>query len=227
MDAYCKEIIKLEGKFYGIEYTHVVQDKNKVADELSKLGSSRAQVPHGMFVQDLVKPSIKEEVDQVVEKRPDQPLVATVPPLSITESSLTAPVVPSTTNADDWRVPFIKFLQDGTGYTDRAENERLMHRSKQYLLVDGVLMPKNAKEAVLMKCITREAGIHILHEIHGGTCSNHAASQTLVGKAFRAGFYWPSATVDAEKLVRHCDGFQFFTKRIHVPAHEIQTIPAS
>jgi ribonuclease HI len=50
MDAYCKQIRKLEGKFYGIEYTHVVQDKNQAADELSKLGSSRAQVPHGIFV---------------------------------------------------------------------------------------------------------------------------------------------------------------------------------
>jgi hypothetical protein len=40
MDAYCKEIRKLEGKFYGIEYTHVVRDKNQAADELSKLGSS-------------------------------------------------------------------------------------------------------------------------------------------------------------------------------------------
>jgi hypothetical protein len=32
---------------------------------------------------------------------------------------------------------------------------------------------------------------------------------------------------DAEKLVRRCDGCQFFAKRIHVPAHEIQTIPTS
>jgi hypothetical protein len=32
---------------------------------------------------------------------------------------------------------------------------------------------------------------------------------------------------DAEKLIRHCDGCQFFTKQIHVPAHEIQTTPAS
>jgi hypothetical protein len=63
MDAYCKEIRKLEGKFYGIKYTHVVRDKNKAVDELSKLGSSRAQVPHGMFIQDLVKPFIKEEAD--------------------------------------------------------------------------------------------------------------------------------------------------------------------
>jgi hypothetical protein len=110
IDAYCKEIRKLQGKFYGIEYTHVVRDKNQVADELSKLGSSRAQVPHGVFVQDLVKPSIKEEANQVVEKPLDQPLVATVPPLSTMESSPTTPAVPPTTNADDWRVPFIKFL---------------------------------------------------------------------------------------------------------------------
>jgi hypothetical protein len=102
-----------------------------------------------------------------------------------------------------------------------------MRRSKQYLLVNGVLMRKNAKEGVLMKCITREAGIQLLHEIHSGTCDNHVASQTLVGKAFRAGFYWPSTMADVEKLVHRYDGCQFFTKRIYVPVHEIQTIPAS
>jgi hypothetical protein len=63
MNDYCKEIRKLEGKFYGIEYTHVVRDKNQAADELSKLGSSRAQVPHGVFVKDIIKPSIKKEAD--------------------------------------------------------------------------------------------------------------------------------------------------------------------
>jgi hypothetical protein len=212
MDAYCKEIQKLEGKFYGIEYTHVVWEKNQVADALSKLGSSRAQVPHGVFIHDLLKLSIKEEADQVVEKPPDQPLVAAVPPLSITESSPTTSAVPPTTNTEDWRVPFIKFLQDGTGYTDRTENEQLMRRSKQYVLVNGVLMHKNTKEEVLIKCITCEVGIQLLHEIHSGTCGNHAASRTLVGKAFRAGFYWSSVVADAEKLVRRCDECQFFAK---------------
>jgi hypothetical protein len=72
-----------------------------------------------------------------------------------------------------------------------------------------------------MKCITQEAGIALLEEIHSGTCGNHTASRTLVGKAFRAGFYWPSTVANVEKLVRHCDRCQFFTKRIHVPAHEI------
>jgi hypothetical protein len=50
MDSYCKEIHKLEGKFYGIEYIHIVWDKNQAADALSKLGSSQAKVPHGVFV---------------------------------------------------------------------------------------------------------------------------------------------------------------------------------
>jgi ribonuclease HI len=155
MDAYCKEIRKLEGKFYDIEYSHVVWDKNKAADELSKLGSSRAKVPHGVFVQDLINLSIKEEEDHVVEKPLDQQLVATVPSPITTESSPTTHTSPSITDNSDRRVPFIKYLQDGTGYTDRTENERLIRHSKQYILVDGTLMRKNAKEEVLMKCITQ------------------------------------------------------------------------
>ena len=34
MDAYCAEIRKLEGKFYGIEYHHVVRDQNQLTDHL-------------------------------------------------------------------------------------------------------------------------------------------------------------------------------------------------
>jgi hypothetical protein len=130
MDVYCKEMRKLEGKFYDIEYTHMVWDKNKAADELSKLGSSRAKVPHGVFVQDLINLSIKEAEDHMVEKPLDQQLVATVPPPITMEPSLTTHSSPSTTDNSDWRVPFIKYLQDGTSYTDRTENERLIYRSK-------------------------------------------------------------------------------------------------
>ena len=96
---------------------------------------------------------------------------------------------PLITKKPDWRVPFIKYLIDGSGYIDRTENEHLMRCSKQYLLVDGKLWRKNAKEEILMKCITQEDGEHLLDQIHSGSCGNHASSRTLVGKAFRAGFY--------------------------------------
>ena len=67
MDAYCAEIRKLEGNFYSIEYHHVVRDQNQLVDHISKIGSSRAAIPPGVFVQDLFTPSIKEEKEvQVV-----------------------------------------------------------------------------------------------------------------------------------------------------------------
>jgi hypothetical protein len=113
------------------------------------------------------------------------------------------------------------YLTYGTGYSDRNENERLIHRNRQYLVVEGKLWRKNAKAEVLMKCIEQEDGIKLLEEIHSGTHGNHDASRTPVGKAFCAGFYWPSAIADVEKLVRHYANCQFFSKRIHVPAHEI------
>jgi hypothetical protein len=50
MDAYCTDIKKLEDKFYGIEYHHVVQDANQAVDRLSKQGPTRAKVLAGMFI---------------------------------------------------------------------------------------------------------------------------------------------------------------------------------
>jgi len=65
MDAYCREIRKLEAKFYGLEFHHVSRDDNVMADVLSKLGSKRALVPAGVFVQALNSPTVKIEEDPI------------------------------------------------------------------------------------------------------------------------------------------------------------------
>jgi ribonuclease HI len=59
MDTYVQEVRKLENKFSGLEVHHVIREHNVGADILSKLGSTRAQVPAGVFVQELKQPSIK------------------------------------------------------------------------------------------------------------------------------------------------------------------------
>jgi ribonuclease HI len=58
MDAYYLEVRKLENKFYGLEFHHIVSDNNVAADVLSKLSSTRAQVPAGVFIHELHAPSI-------------------------------------------------------------------------------------------------------------------------------------------------------------------------
>ena len=68
MDAYCREIRKLEAKFYGLEFHHVPRDDNVAADVLSKLGSKRSIVPPGMFVQVLNSPTVK-----IAEEPPTKP----------------------------------------------------------------------------------------------------------------------------------------------------------
>ncbi|XP_066333569.1 uncharacterized protein [Miscanthus floridulus] len=131
MDAYCIEIRKLEGKFYGIEYHHVVRDQNQLADHLSKLGSSRTAILPGVFIQDLLAPSIKED-KEVQEVPPAKQLVLTVP-----------------SPPANWREQFIKYLTSAEVPTDKTEIECLIRRSKHYVLVDDNLMRKSAKEGIL------------------------------------------------------------------------------
>ena len=76
-----------------------------------------------------------------------------------------------------------------------------------------------------MKCVTLEEGKDILREIHKGVCGNNTASRTLVGKAYKSGFFQPTTVSDVEDLVRRCPGFQFFGKKTHVLAHNMITIP--
>jgi hypothetical protein len=93
---------------------------------------------------------------------------------------------------EDWREAFIDFIRDQwlpAGIDARsAEAAHVLCRSKGFVLVDGKLYRRGARSGVLMKCVTKEDGYDILREIHEGVCGNHAASRTLVGKAYRAGF---------------------------------------
>jgi hypothetical protein len=60
MDAYCIEVHKLENKFHGLEFHHVIRDNSVAADILLKLGSSLSQIPARVFIHELHKPSISE-----------------------------------------------------------------------------------------------------------------------------------------------------------------------
>ena len=112
-------------------------------------------------------PSIKQEQEGVEEKPPAEKIVAAVPKPN-----------------SDWREPFIKYLTTIDIPADNTERECLTRRIKHYVLVEGKLYHKNAKEELLQKCVSVEEDEKILKEIHAGTYGNHAAPRTLVRKAF-------------------------------------------
>jgi hypothetical protein len=87
-------------------------------------------------------------------------------------------------------------------------NRQLSQRAKSFALVNGMVSKKSASE-IMQKCITTEEGQQLLTEIHGGTCGHHAAPRSLVEKAFRQGFYWPTAMEDAERIICTYEGCQY------------------
>ena len=69
MDAYVEEIRKLENKFSRLEIHRIDRDINVGADVLSKLGSTRAAIPPGVFVHELHHPSVKVQRQQATDTK--------------------------------------------------------------------------------------------------------------------------------------------------------------
>jgi hypothetical protein len=56
MEAYCDEVRRLEGKFYGLELNHVARRYNETADELAKIASGRTTVPRTSSLETYINP---------------------------------------------------------------------------------------------------------------------------------------------------------------------------
>jgi hypothetical protein len=60
MNAYYAKVRKLKKHFQGLEILHVLCDSNVAVDILAKLGSDRAKIPPGVFVEESSTPSINQ-----------------------------------------------------------------------------------------------------------------------------------------------------------------------
>ena len=123
-----------------------------------------------------------------------------------------------------WTEPFLAYLNRQELPEEQNEAHCIMRRSKAYKVQEGELYKKSAT-GVLQRCISEEEGWQLLAEINAGLGGHHAAARALVSKAFRIGFYWPTARADAQDLVQRCVGCQLFANQSHMPPTALQTIP--
>jgi hypothetical protein len=126
----------------------------------------------------------------------------------------------------DWRDKYIAWMDRGELPSERSEARRIARMAKSFALIDGELY-KRAASGILQRCVPIPQGRELLRDIHAGVCGHHAAPRTLVGNAFRQGFYWPTAVADASEIVRTCEGCQFYARKSNLHAHVLQTIPAT
>jgi transposase InsO family protein len=205
MAAYRDEVDELAKCFLGYEVKYVPRDNNTAADMLSKLGSGRRAIPPGIFLEHLRIPSVKG----ADEKNPDMAASPAKEVMVITP---------------DWTKPFLDYIMHEKLPEDEVLARQIQRRARSYVEIDGQLYKRSAT-GIFQKCISPLDGIEILREIHLGDCGHHAAPRSLVAKAFRQGFYWLTAKADAEKLVKHCRGCQYYARQPNAPAAELRTIP--
>jgi hypothetical protein len=204
-----------------------------MADELSVRASTWAPVPEGVLERRLLRPTAQPaELDEGGETSTSKLVVPVAyhlqnPPKTVCATggpaSPLAPQPVSQSGPDAWISEIWDYLKENILPEDHVSAERIVWLAKRYMVVEGDLY-RRGTNGILMRCITQEEGRELLAEIHGGECGSHSSSRTLVGKAFRHGFYWPTALQDADEMVKSCKACQFHAKQIHTPAQALQMI---
>ena len=95
---------------------------------------------------------------------------------------------------------------------DEISARQVQRRAAAYAIINRELVRRSVT-GIHQRCVEPEQGQAILKDIHQGECGHHAASRALVTKAFRHGFFWPTALEDAKSLVQKCKGCQKFCSK--------------
>ena len=116
----------------------------------------------------------------------------------------------------DRRASLLAYLLKEVLLPERTKARRIARRAKTFVALGDELY-KWSLSGVFMKCVPTDQGKQLLLEVHAEICGHHAAPRSLVGKAFRQGFYWPTALRDAEEVIRRCEGCQFYARQTYLP----------
>ncbi|GKD99985.1 reverse transcriptase domain-containing protein [Tanacetum coccineum] len=114
---------------------------------------------------------------------------------------------------DNWMTPIIRCLAKGVWPKDKDKDERraLRMKTNQYILEEGVLFKKGYLVPML-RCVGPLLANYVIKEIHMGSCGMHIGARSVVAKAIRQGYYWPTMHSDARNVTQKCDSCQ-----VHAP----------
>ncbi|GJV93265.1 reverse transcriptase domain-containing protein [Tanacetum coccineum] len=154
--------------------------ENKKADALSKIAStSFAHLSKQALVEKLKEKSINElEVLAVLEEE-----------------------------GNTWMTPIYEYLTKETLPAKVNKARAVRRKSQQFAVINGVLYKKSFLGPWL-RCVGPLQENYVLREIHEGSCSMHAGTRSVVAKALRTRYYWPTMHKDARALIRACQDCQ-------------------
>jgi ribonuclease HI len=190
LQKYLLTVCKIEGFFLRITTKPIPRTKNNEVDELAKAVAQGTSLPSDVFYEIISQPSV--------------------------EVNFKAPKLINAIHSKDWRAPIMAYLKGYHELETKEEEKRMQQRVRGYKIINGELY-KTSVIAPLLKCITISKGKQLLKEIHEGFCGSDNGPRALVGKAFRQGFYWPTAVSDVASVVQHYEGCQLSTSHSNRP----------
>nr|GEV29447.1 reverse transcriptase domain-containing protein [Tanacetum cinerariifolium] len=106
-----------------------------------------------------------------------------------------------------WMTQLVDYLKEGVLPGDKKEARKLRLKARQYELMKGVLYRRSFLRPWL-RCVGPLQEDYVMREIHEGSCSMHAGPRSVVAKAVRLEYYWPTMHKDARDMIRKCNDCQ-------------------
>nr|GEY31253.1 reverse transcriptase domain-containing protein [Tanacetum cinerariifolium] len=166
--------------FKTFSISQIPRSKNKKADALSKIAStSFAHLSKQVLVEVLETKFITgKEVTTVIEEE-----------------------------GPTWMTELVNYLKEGILPGDENEAWKLRLKARQYELMEGVLY-KRSFLTPWLRCVGPLQAEYVMKEIHEGSCSMYAGPRSVVAKAIRLGYFWPTMHKDAQDMIRKCSDCQ-------------------
>ncbi|GKE82628.1 reverse transcriptase domain-containing protein [Tanacetum coccineum] len=160
----------------------VPRGENKKADTFSKIASmSFAHLSKQVLVEELREKLIDEqEILAVVEEE-----------------------------GHTWMTPIHEYLTEGILPEEKKKARAIRHKAGRYAVINETLYKKSFLGPWL-RCVGPLQADYMLREIHEGSCSMHSGPRSVVAKALRSGYYWPTMHTDARNLIRECNDCQVY-----------------
>ncbi|GKE96284.1 reverse transcriptase domain-containing protein [Tanacetum coccineum] len=171
----------------GVRNVHVSVDSKLVANQV--LGAYVAK---------------EENMIKYLEKVKSLVLIEILKENSIREEEVATVVEEEGTT---WMTPIMEYLKDGTLPGDRKEESKLRIKAKQYELLEGILYRRSFLKPWL-RCVRPLQADYVIRKIHEGSCSMHTGPRSVVAKAMRLGYYWPTMQWDAREMIYTCNDCQ-------------------
>nr|GFA04192.1 reverse transcriptase domain-containing protein [Tanacetum cinerariifolium] len=106
-----------------------------------------------------------------------------------------------------WMTLIIEFISKGTLPHKQTDVRRIRRKAQRFELQDGILYQRLFLQ-LWLQCVGPLQADYVLREIHAGSCSMHSGPRSVVARALRSGYYWPTMHRDARDVIKKCSDCQ-------------------